>query len=176
MPKSGHQISENRHFMKIYTTDTDAPIYPQKCMYKYLTFLIFNLILMLISTLVYHVPQFLGKFNFLYDIGVAQVERKIFEHRQAFFGSTNRNVGKNRQNISKRVFTLLLSISIGPPFWKKKYYNKLAFRLIISFSFYQILKRENRMLWTDVEEITRVKDHIGKKQNSQTKSIVICEI
>lgn len=136
MPKSGHQISENRHFMKIYTTDTDAPIYPQKCLYKYLTFLIFNLILMLISTLV---------------------------------------GGKNRQNISKQVFTLLLSISIGPPFWKKKY-NKLAFRLIISFSFYQILKRENRMLWADVEEITRVKDHIGKKQNSQTKSIVICEI
>lgn len=32
------------------------------------------------------------------------------------------------------------------------------------------------MLWADVEEITRVKDHIGKKQNSQTKSIVICEI
>lgn len=63
--------------------------------------MIFNLILMLNSALVYHVPQFLGKFNFLYDIGVAQVERKIFEHRQAFFGSTNRNGGKNRQNISK---------------------------------------------------------------------------
>lgn len=125
MLKSGHQISENRHFMKMSflismvrtcTTDTEAPIYPQKCLYKYSIFMIFNLILMLISAVVYHVPQFLGKFNFLHDIGVAQVERKNFDHRQAFFGSTNRNGGKNRQNISKQVFTLLSSISIRPPF------------------------------------------------------------
>lgn len=123
MPKSVHQISDNRHLMKMsflkslpmvrtYTTDTEAPIYPQKCS----IFMIFNLMLMLNSALVYHVPQFLGKFNFLYDIGVAKVERKIFEHKQAFFGSTNRNGGKNRQNISKQVFTLLSSISIGPSF------------------------------------------------------------
>lgn len=81
-----------------------------------------------IHALVYHVPQFLGKFNFLHDIGVAQVERKNFDHRQAYFGSTNRNGGKNRQNISK-----------------------------------QILERENRMLWADVEEITRVKRPYRKK-------------
>lgn len=125
MLKSGHQISENRHLMKMsflismvrtYTTDTEAPIYPQKCLYKYSILMIFKLILMLISALVYHVPQFLGKFNFLHDIGVAQVERKNFDHRQAYFGSTNRNGGKNRQNISKQVFTLLSSISLGPPF------------------------------------------------------------
>lgn len=53
-----------------------------------------------IHALVYHVPHFLGKFNFLHDIGVAQVERKNFDHRQAYFWSTNRNGGKNRQNIS----------------------------------------------------------------------------
>lgn len=102
--------------VRTYTTDTEAPIYPQKCLYKYLILMIFNLILMLISALVYHVPQFLGKFNFLHDIGVAQVERKNFDHRQAYFRSTNRNGGKNRQNISKQVFTLFSSISIGPPF------------------------------------------------------------
>lgn len=58
--------------------------------------------------LVYHVPQLLERFKYLHDIGVAQVERKNVDHRQAYFGSTNRNGGKCKQKISKQVHTLTL--------------------------------------------------------------------
>lgn len=56
-----------------------------------------------IHAMVYHVPQFLQSFNYLHDIGVAQVERKNFDHRQAYFGSTNRNGSKRKKHVSKQI-------------------------------------------------------------------------
>lgn len=36
--------------------------------------------------LVYHVPQFIGRFKYLHDVGVAQVEEKNVDRRQGHFG------------------------------------------------------------------------------------------
>lgn len=51
--------------------------------------------------MVYHVPQFLQTYHYIHDIGVAQVERKNFDHRQAYFGSTNRNGSKWKKTCLK---------------------------------------------------------------------------
>lgn len=58
--------------------------------------------------LIFHVPQFIERFKYLHDRGVAQVEKINFDHRQAYFGNTNRNGGKFKQKISKQVHTLTL--------------------------------------------------------------------
>lgn len=56
-----------------------------------------------IHAMVYHVPQFLQTYHYIHDIGVAQVERKNFDHRQAYFGSTNRNGSKWKKHVSKQI-------------------------------------------------------------------------
>ena len=61
------------------------------------------IICIFVSAMVYHVPYYLEKYRYLHDIGVAQVERKNFDHRQAYFGSTNRNGGRHREKVSMQV-------------------------------------------------------------------------
>lgn len=56
-----------------------------------------------IHTMVYHVPYFLKKFTYIHDIGVSQVERKNYDHRQAYFGSTNRSGGKTQKKVSLQI-------------------------------------------------------------------------
>lgn len=53
--------------------------------------------------MVYHVPYFLEKYRYLHDIGVAQVERKNYDQRMAYFDSTNRYGGKHKKKISEQV-------------------------------------------------------------------------
>nr|XP_022301977.1 uncharacterized protein LOC111109978 [Crassostrea virginica] len=78
-----------------------------------------------IHAMVYHVPQFLQKFKYLHDIGVAQVERKNFDHRQAYFGSTNRNGSKRKKHVSKQILErenrMLWSSLYGTVRVKRKY-------------------------------------------------------
>lgn len=68
--------------------------------------------------MVYQVPQFLQSFNYLHDIGFAQVERKNFDHRQAYFGSTNRNGSKRKKHVSKQVHTFIQIVNLLDLFYK----------------------------------------------------------
>ncbi|XP_062619871.1 uncharacterized protein LOC134281418 [Saccostrea cucullata] len=83
-----------------------------------------------IHAMVYHVPQFLQKFHYLHDIGVAQVERKNFDHRQAYFGSTNRNGSKRKKHVSKQILErenrMLWSSLYGTVREKRKYVKSAA--------------------------------------------------
>jgi len=58
---------------------------------------------MFFTAMVYHVPYFLEKYRYLHDIGVAQVERKNYDQRMAYFDSTNRYGGKHKKKISEQV-------------------------------------------------------------------------
>lgn len=68
--------------------------------------------------MVYHVPQFLQTYHYIHDIGVAQVERKNFDHRQAYFGSTNRNGSKWKKHVSKQVHTIIQIVNLLDLFHK----------------------------------------------------------
>ncbi|XP_052075780.1 uncharacterized protein LOC127713848 [Mytilus californianus] len=56
-----------------------------------------------LHAMVYHVPYFLEKYRYLHDIGVAQVERKNYDQRMAYFDSTNRYGGKHKKKISEQI-------------------------------------------------------------------------
>ena len=68
-----------------------------------LTKCIFEMFKCIFSALVYHVPFFLQKFRYIHDIGVSQVERKNYDQRQAYFGSTSRSGGKAPKKVSLQV-------------------------------------------------------------------------
>lgn len=59
--------------------------------------------IILFSAMVYHMPYFLQKYKYVHDIGVAQVERKNYDQRVAYFDCTNRSGGTNKKKVSEQV-------------------------------------------------------------------------
>ncbi|XP_053376941.1 uncharacterized protein LOC128547783 [Mercenaria mercenaria] len=82
-----------------------------------------------IHTMVYHVPYFLKRFGFIHDIGVSQVERKNYDHRQAYFGSTNRSGGKVKKKVSLQILqreNRMLYIAREKLLREKRSYKKVS--------------------------------------------------
>ena len=87
-----------------------------------------------VHILVYHISQYLEKYVHLHDVAVHQVERKNFDHREAYYHATHRAGGRHAKNVA-----------------------------------YQLLQRENRILWANAHNLQRRKRKYQKRSNFWSK-------
>lgn len=86
---------------------------------------------MCFTAIVYHVPYFLEKYRYLHDIGVAQLKRKNYDQRMAYFDSTNRYGGNTKRKFHNRFKSIEIYLA------NRRYLQYVAFYLFF------FLKKQN---------------------------------